>query len=87
MSGQPDKVVEMVTAIDKLDKIGQSKVEDEMRAKGITDEAIASIAPLFRLSGTWPEQKEMLERWLGSQPVAQEGLKNLSFIFDAGRTA
>jgi histidyl-tRNA synthetase len=82
ISGQPDKVVEMVTAIDKLDKIGQSKVEDEMRAKGITDTAIASIAPLFRLSGTWPEQKEMLERWLGSQPVAQEGLKNLSFIFD-----
>ena len=82
ISGQPDKVVEMVTAIDKLDKIGQDKVEDEMRAKGITDTAIASIAPLFRLSGTWPEQKEMLERWLGSLPVAQEGLKNLSFLFD-----
>ncbi|MCL4282245.1 MAG: histidine--tRNA ligase [Flavobacteriales bacterium] len=82
ISGQPDKVVEMVTAIDKLDKIGQDKVEDEMRMKGITDTAIASIAPLFRLSGTWPEQQEKLERWLGSLPVAQEGLKNLGFLFD-----
>ncbi|MCO6483432.1 MAG: histidine--tRNA ligase [Flavobacteriales bacterium] len=83
ISGQPEKVVDMVTAIDKLDKIGQDKVEEEMRAKGVTDTAIASIAPLFRLSGTWAEQKEKLERWLGSLPVAQEGLKNLSAIFDA----
>lgn len=83
ISGQPEKVVDMVTAIDKLDKIGQDKVEEEMRAKGVTDTAITSIAPLFRLSGTWPEQKEKLERWLGSLPVAQEGLKNLSAIFDA----
>ncbi|HMN04943.1 MAG TPA: histidine--tRNA ligase [Flavobacteriales bacterium] len=82
ISGQPEKVVDMVTAIDKLEKIGQAKVEDEMRAKGITEAAIASIAPLFRLSGTWPEQKEKLERWLGSLPMAQEGLRNLSFIFD-----
>ena len=83
ISGQPEKVVEMVTAIDKLDKIGQEKVEEEMRAKGITDTAISTIAPLFRLSGTWPEQKKKLQDWLGNVPLAQEGLKALSTIFDA----
>ncbi len=81
ISGQPDKVVDMVTAIDKLDKIGQEKVEEEMRTKGITDTALASIAPLFRLSGSWSEQKEKLEDWLGNIPLAQEGLKNLSAVF------
>ena len=83
ISGQPEKVVDMVTALDKLDKIGQQKVEEEMRAKGITDPAIATIAPLFRLSGTWPEQKKKLDDWLGGVPLAQEGLKALSTIFDA----
>ena len=83
ISGQPEKVVDIVTAIDKLDKIGQEKVEEEMRAKGITETALATIAPLFRLSGTWPEQKQKLEDWLGAVPLAQEGLKNLSTIFDA----
>ncbi|MFN6114457.1 MAG: histidine--tRNA ligase, partial [Flavobacteriales bacterium] len=29
--GQPEKVVDIVTAIDKLDKIGREKVEEEMR--------------------------------------------------------
>ncbi|MEO7082555.1 MAG: histidine--tRNA ligase [Flavobacteriales bacterium] len=83
ISGQPEKVVDMVTAIDKLDKIGKEKVEEEMRAKGISEPAIATIAPLFRLSGTWPEQKQKLTDWLGSVKLAQEGLKNLSTVFDS----
>jgi histidyl-tRNA synthetase len=82
ISGQPEKVVDMVTAIDKLDKIGREKVEEEMRTKGITDEAIARIAPLFALTGDWNQQRPQLEQWLASSPVALEGLKNLLFIFN-----
>jgi len=83
VSGQPDKVVDIVTAIDKLDKIGQEKVEEEMRGKGVTDEAIAGIAPLFALQGTWAEQRPKLEQWLAASEVAQQGLKDLGFVFDA----
>lgn len=83
ISGQPEKVVDLVTAIDKLDKIGREKVEDEMRAKGITDEAIARIAPLFALSGTWAEQRPQLEQWLATSPIAQQGLKDLDTVFSA----
>lgn len=82
ISGQPDKVVEMVTAIDKLDKIGRGKVEEEMRAKGINDEAIAHIAPLFELKGSWAEQQPQLQQWLADSAIAQEGLKNLSMVFE-----
>ncbi|MBP8822513.1 MAG: histidine--tRNA ligase [Flavobacteriales bacterium] len=81
ISGQPEKVVDMVTAIDKLDKIGREKVEEEMRAKGITDEAIGRIAPLFELKGTWAEQEPQLQRWLSTSTIAQEGLMNLSTMF------
>ncbi len=81
--GQPDKVVDIVTAIDKLDKIGREKVEEEMRTKGISDEAIARIAPLFALSGSWSEQRPQLEKWLASSTVAQQGLKDLAFTFEA----
>ena len=81
ISGQPENVVDMVTAIDKLDKIGREKVEEEMRGKGITDDAIGRIAPLFALSGTWDEQRPQLEKWLSSSAIAQQGLKDLSFTF------
>lgn len=81
ISGQPEKVVDMVTAIDKLDKIGREKVEEEMRAKGITDEAIGRIASLFELKGTWAEQRPQLQLWLAASSIAQEGLKNLNTLF------
>ena len=81
--GQPEKVVDIVTAIDKLDKIGREKVEEEMRAKGVCDEAIKGIAPLFELKGSWSEQRPMLEQWLASSSIAQQGLKDLSFTFNA----
>ena len=83
VSGQPEKVVDIVTAIDKLDKIGREKVEEEMRAKGVSDEAIKGIAPLFELKGMWSEQRPLLEKWLASSVIAQQGLSDLSFTFDA----
>lgn len=81
--GQPEKVVDIVTAIDKLDKIGREKVEEEMRTKGVSEDAIKGIAPLFDLKGTWSEQRPLLEKWLASSATAQQGLKDLSFTFDA----
>ncbi|MFN6177309.1 MAG: histidine--tRNA ligase [Flavobacteriales bacterium] len=81
--GQPEKVVDIVTAIDKLDKIGREKVEEEMREKGVSEAAIKGIAPLFDLKGSWDEQRAGLEQWLASSDVAQQGLKDLSFTFAA----
>ncbi|HRH68607.1 MAG TPA: histidine--tRNA ligase [Flavobacteriales bacterium] len=81
--GQPEKVVDIVTAIDKLDKIGREKVEEEMRGKGVSEEAIKGIAPLFDLKGSWNEQRPLLEKWLAASATAQQGLKDLSFTFDA----
>ena len=83
VSGQPDRVVDIVTAIDKLDKIGREKVEEEMRARGVSDEAIKGIAPLFELKGNWKEQRLQLEKWLASSTIAQQGLKDLDTVFNA----
>jgi histidyl-tRNA synthetase len=83
VSGQPDRVVDIVTAIDKLDKIGREKVEEEMRAKGVSDEAIEGISPLFELKGSWKQQRPELEKWLASSTIAQQGLKDLDTVFSA----
>ena len=83
VSGQPEKVVDMVTAIDKLDKIGREKVEEEMRAKGISDDAIKGIAALFELTGSWTEQAPRLKEWLASSTIALQGLKDLDTTFEA----
>ena len=45
--GAPDKLIDFTVALDKLDKIGKEKVEEEMIQRGITPEAIAKIQPVF----------------------------------------
>jgi histidyl-tRNA synthetase len=87
VSGEPHKVVTMVTALDKLDKMSREDVEKEMREKGVGELAISNIAPLFSINGEWPQQREELERWLAPSDIALQGLKDLDRIFKAvGRT-
>ena len=54
--GFPERVVDITVAIDKLDKIGLEKVEEEMMEKGLTAEAIAVLRPVLQLSGTKEEK-------------------------------
>ena len=81
VSGQPEKVVDIVTALDKLDKVGREAVEQEMRDKGVSAAAVTGIAPLFELQGTWDAQRTRLAEWLGGSGVAQQGLADMDFIF------
>ncbi|MDX1463928.1 MAG: ATP phosphoribosyltransferase regulatory subunit, partial [Marinirhabdus sp.] len=47
MIGAEDKLIDFTVALDKLDKIGAAKVQDEMREKGISEAAITKLQPLF----------------------------------------
>ena len=43
--GAADKIVDITVAIDKIDKIGIDNVNEELRSKGISDDAIATLQP------------------------------------------
>ncbi len=51
MIGRPEKLIDITVAIDKLDKIGKEKVEEELGARGLSEEEIAKLQPLFELKG------------------------------------
>ncbi|MBE9489088.1 MAG: ATP phosphoribosyltransferase regulatory subunit, partial [Bacteroidetes bacterium] len=48
--GAEDKLIDFTVALDKLDKIGEEKVKEEMLNKGISQEGIDKLQPLFDLS-------------------------------------
>ena len=50
--GEPEKIVDITVAIDKLDKIGLENVNEELRRDGISEEAIEKLQPIIALSGT-----------------------------------
>ncbi len=80
--GAKDKLIDFTVALDKLDKIGEDGVKKEMQEKGITDEAIAKVQPLFNFTGSINEKLEKLSHLLASSEEGMKGVEELRFICD-----
>ena len=78
--GAQDKLIDFTVALDKLDKIGEEGVKKEMREKGITEDAIQKVQPLFSFTGTAIEKLASLETMLASSGTGQKGIEELRFI-------
>ncbi|MBD0823964.1 histidine--tRNA ligase [Aestuariibaculum marinum] len=81
--GAHDKLIDFTVALDKLDKIGEEKVKEEMRSKGISEEGISKLQPLFSLTGSFETQIESLKSILISSEEGTKGIEELSFINEA----
>src|SRR5690606_12901264 len=62
--GEPGKEGQLCVAIDKLDKIGWEKVQEELRQKGFSDAAILQLSPIINLKGGNLEKIGFLEKFL-----------------------
>ena len=81
--GASDKLIDFTVALDKLDKIGEEKVKEEMVSKGISEEGISKLQPLFTLSGSFESQIESLKGILNTSEEGQKGIQELEFINNA----
>ncbi|PID71357.1 MAG: histidine--tRNA ligase [Flavobacteriales bacterium] len=80
--GAADKLIDFTVALDKLDKIGKEKVEEEMRAKGISENALERLSPLFDLKGDNEEVLSQLNVILQSSSEGLEGIEELQFVIE-----
>lgn len=78
--GASDKLIDFTVALDKLDKIGEEGVKNEMLEKGISEEAIQKVHPLFRFIGTIEEKLEKLTALLATSEEGLKGVAELRFI-------
>ena len=78
--GAEDKLIDFTVALDKLDKIGADGVKKEMLEKGITQDAIAKVQPLFTMQGNANQQLESLKVMLASSQIGMQGIEELEFI-------
>jgi histidyl-tRNA synthetase len=81
--GAEDKLIDFTVALDKLDKIGEDGVKTEMLAKGISENALEKLQPLFSFTGNASEKLTALKGLLASSEVGLEGVSELQYIVDA----
>ncbi len=80
--GELDKIVDITVAIDKLDKIGLEKVNEELASKAISAKAIEQLQPIIMLQGTNEEKLVILKEVLKDSRIGQEGVEELAFILN-----
>ncbi|MBC35048.1 MAG: histidine--tRNA ligase [Bacteroidetes bacterium] len=80
--GQPEKIIDITVAIDKLDKIGIEKVNQELLDKGIPAVAVDQLQPIILLNGSIDEKFAKLETILAASEVGLKGIEEAKEIFD-----
>lgn len=80
--GAADMIVDITVAIDKLDKIGIDNVNEELRSKGLSEEAIQKLQPVIMLSGSNSEKIDSLKQILANSEIGLKGIAELEFILD-----
>ena len=84
--GEAEKIVDITVAIDKLDKIGLDKVNEELRNDGISEEAIEKLQPIISLSGSNEEKLEVISQVLAGSEIGLKGVEETRFILDTLKT-
>ncbi|QIK58617.1 histidine--tRNA ligase [Dysgonomonas sp. HDW5A] len=83
--GEPEKIVDITVAIDKLDKIGLEKVNEELQSKGIPAEAIEKLQPIILLEGDNTSKLETLKESLSGSEIGLKGVEEIEFILNKAK--
>ena len=78
--GEADKMIDITIAIDKLEKIGLEKVNEELSAKGLSKKAIEKLQPILNLEGILQEKFPKLKEILKDSKIGMEGIEELMTV-------
>ena len=79
--GHEDKLIDITVAIDKMDKIGLDAVKEELRSKGIEEEAVAKLEPVLTMTGTAAEKLASIKNVLSVSETGMKGIAELEELF------
>lgn len=83
--GEPDKLIDITVAIDKIDKIGIEKVNEELSERGLKPDAIQALQPILEIDGDINERIEKLASLLEGVPTGKKGVEELRTVISAAQ--
>jgi histidyl-tRNA synthetase len=78
--GLPDKMTDITSAIDKIDKIGLEKVKIELINKGLSSEQVPIIETYLQIKGDNDEKLEQLRAFFGDNQTAKTGIAEIDTL-------
>lgn len=80
--GAPGMDGPFCVAIDKLDKIGVEKVEEELLGRGFTQQSIEALRPVMQFEGDFRAKLDFFKNFLRSSETGKQGIAELEEILD-----
>ena len=80
--GEPDKIIDITIAIDKLDKIGLDGVVSELIGKGISQESVEKLLPILQAQGDNSQKLTTIAQVLTGNATGEKGVEETTFILD-----
>ena len=80
--GEQEKIVQITTAIDKLDKIGLEAVNTELEKEGLSKASIEKLQPIIQLSGSNDDKLNTIAEVLANSETGLKGVEEIRYILD-----
>ncbi|MCK5821685.1 MAG: histidine--tRNA ligase [Bacteroidales bacterium] len=78
--GQADKIIDITVAIDKLDKIGLEKVNQELINRGLPTDAVSKLQPILHLTGDNLSKLDQLSDVLKDSVTGMKGIAEIRTV-------
>ncbi len=79
--GEANRIIDITIAIDKLEKTGLDKVNEELSEKGVSESAVQKLQPILKLSGNNEEKLDKIEQVIETSETGRKGVEELRTIF------
>jgi histidyl-tRNA synthetase len=81
LMGATGKETDLFVAIDKLDKIGEDKVREELVAKGFAADKLDLLFSILKKTGSNADKIQFLSNHFSSSTAGQKGVNDLKEVF------
>lgn len=80
--GESSRMTDITVAIDKLEKIGPEKVNNELQERGLSKSAIEKLQPILALKGSNEEKLQSLQTILKESETGLKGVEEVSEVLN-----
>ncbi len=78
-----DKIIDITTAIDKLDKIGIEKVKEELAQRGLSDDQVSIIEKYLCITGSNEQKITQVKNLLDDSNSGKMGIEEIEYLLES----